>query len=325
MTAFERLDPTRPAPWEETRVSHDGQPDSLDELRDDGTLSRLGLDPTEVVEASLIHEGHGSRLYRIGTARGSLILKRLAESAEGNEVQAYALLQKHSVPTLVTRGSTENAILLEDLESSPLRRLATAVDVESPAVGVAVAEWYRALHAAGRRVMESPEEKPSFLRREVDALTPATVAETGKKLGLAARAVWRLAADSIEALAEAMRALPETLNYNDFHWTNLALSRQHRQPLQAVVYDYHLLGIGLAYSDYRNVTTGLRGEAVTAFADAYGPVDEREALLDAPVSVLFGLSVAVQRPQLPDWSLGLIRGINDGELERDLRRAFEIL
>ena len=306
-------------------MSHGGQTDSLDELHNDGTLTRLGLDPAEVVQASLIHEGHASRVYRIGTAQGSLILKRLTESAQGNEVQAYALLQKHSVPTLVTRGWTENAILLEDLESSPLRRLATAVDVESPAVGVAVAKWYRALHAAGRRVMESPEEKPSFLRREVDALTPLRVLETGKKLGFAARAVWRLAADSIEALVEAMRALPETLNYNDFHWTNLALSRQRRQPLQAVLYDYHLLGIGLSYSDCRNVTTGLRGEAVTAFTDAYGPLDEQEALLDAPVSVLFALSVAVQRPQLPDWSVALIRGINDGELERDLRRALEIL
>ncbi|NIQ81835.1 MAG: hypothetical protein GTN93_27910, partial [Anaerolineae bacterium] len=100
-------------------MSHDGQTDTLDELNDDGSLSRLGLDPGEVVAPSLIHEGHGSRVYRIGTARRSLILKRFTESAQGNEVQAYALLQEHSVPTLVTRGWTENAILLEDLESGP--------------------------------------------------------------------------------------------------------------------------------------------------------------------------------------------------------------
>ncbi len=46
------------------------------------------------------------------------------------------------------------------------------------------------------------------------------------------------------SVKRAMRALPETLTYNDFHWTNLALSRQARPVPRAVVYDYHLLGIG---------------------------------------------------------------------------------
>ena len=306
-------------------MSQDCETDSLGELADNCDLRRLGIDPADVAEASLIHEGPGSRVYRIVTARGSLILKWFTESAQANEVRCYALLQRHSVPTLATRGWTEDAILLEDLESSPSWRPATAVDVESPDVGVAVAEWYRALHAAGRRVLASPEERPAFLQREADALTPAVVLETGRKLGLAAGPIWRLAAASIEALGDAMRALPETLNYNDFHWSNLALSRQQGQPLQAIVYDYHLLGIGPAYSDCRNVTSALSGRAATAFMEAYGPVDEQEALLDAPVSVLFALSVAVQRPQLPAWSAALLRSIENGQLERDLRRALEAL
>lgn len=306
-------------------MSQDRETDSLGELADNCDLSRLGIDPAEVAEASPVHDGHGSRVYRIVTARGSLILKWFAESAQANEVRCYALLQRHGVPTLATHGWAEDAILLEDLESSSGWRPATAGDVESPDVGVAVAEWYRALHAAGRRVLASPEQKPAFLQREADALTPAVVLETGQKLGLAADPVWRLAADSIEALVEAMRALPETLNYNDFHWSNLALSREQGQPLQAIVYDYHLLGIGLAYSDCRNVTSGLGGTAAAAFMEAYGPVDEQEALLDAPVSVLSGLSVAVQRPQLPAWSAALIRRSENGQLEKELRRALEAL
>jgi hypothetical protein len=110
-----------------------------------------------------------------------------------------------------------------------------------------------------------------------------------------------------------------------FHWTNLALSRQQCTLVRAIVYDYHLLGIGLAYSDCRNVVSSLGEQARPAFWEAYGPVDEREAILDAPVSVLFSLSVAVQMPRFPHWANECLRKAKSGELENNLKRALEII
>lgn len=89
------------------------------------------------------------------------------------------------------------------------------------ATSVAVAEWYRALHAAGREMLTSPLGVPDFL---------------------------------------------------------LAFSRELEPSVRAVVYDYHLLGIGLAYSDCRNVAGSLGERVQSAFWEAYGSVDEREAL-----------------------------------------------
>lgn len=117
------------------------------------------------------------------------------------------------------------------------------------------------------------------------------------------------------------RLQPTTLSYNDVHWTNLALSREDTPALRAIVFDDHLLEIGPAYGDYHNVRGALGESARMAFECAYVVIDEREAALDAPTSVLYALHIAVQRPQLPRGALPLVRKITIGELEAELRRA----
>jgi hypothetical protein len=271
------------------------------------------------------HEKHSNRLFRVQCGGRSFVLKSFGDSAQAVEARSYALLERYGVPTLPVHGRTENALLLEDLAVSPTWRLADEADVERPETGVAIARWYRALHAAGRELLAAPTGIPNFLEREADALDPATVIGIGQKLRLADNPVWKLAADHIEALKQAMRSLPETLNYSDFHWTNLALSRRTEPPLRAVVFDYHLLGIGPAYSDCRNVVGSLGEQAESAFWEAYGPVDEREAILDAPVSVLFSLSVAMQRPRLPKWAHACVEKAKNGDLGNSNRLALEIL
>jgi hypothetical protein len=286
-------------------------------------LSRLGLDPATVARVELIHREHGDRLYRVGWGGRSFVLKWFGKPEQAIELRSYELLGSLGVPTLPVHGRAENALLLEDLAACPTWRLAEAADAGRAETGVAVAEWYLAFHAAGRELLDGRKGAPAWLRREADALDRATVLETGRRLGLEARPVWRLAADHIEELRAAMRALPETLNYNDFHWSNLALSRQ--RPPRAIVSDYHLLGIGLAASDCRNVVGSLRGEARASFWESYGPVDESEVVLDAPVATLYALSVAAQRSRRPSWARPLVRQARDGELDRSLRKALEIL
>ena len=286
-------------------------------------LRRLGLNPRRITQIALMNQRHGHRICRLEYGEQSFVLKWLAESRHGDEVRAYALLREHSVPTLPVYGWTENALLLEDLSTSPTWRLAEEGDVECPETGVAVAEWYRMLHAAGHKIVNDAEGPPGFLEREADALSPTNVLVIGRRLGLTFNPVWQLASEHIEALKVAMRSLSETLNYNDFHWTNLALSRRGVPRLVAIVYDYGLLGIGPRFSDCRNVTGSLGERARAAFWEAYGPVDERECILDEPVSVLYSLWHAVQQPRFPTWADGLVKVVRCGELEAKIRRALE--
>lgn len=291
----------------------------------DVDLRSLGLAPGAITRVTVLSEQHGHAVYRVTLGERSLALKWFPDPTLAAEVRAYALLQEHRVPTLPVHGQAANALLLEDLETSPVWRLASKDDVERSAVGIAVARWYRILHAAGRRALADPRGVPEFLHREADALNATTIRDIAERLDLADNPVWQLAADHIEVLKEAMQALSETLTCNDFRWTNLALSRHETPNLQAIRFDFHLLGIGLVAGDCRNVNSALHGRARDAFHEAYSEVDEREVVLDAPVSVLYSLSAAVQRPRLPRWALPLINEVASGELRRKLERALAAL
>ena len=306
---------TRPGrPWLAVRSQTEGTLDLETVLRD------LGLNPREVHGLTVIARSEGVRLYRMRVAEESYVLKRfLGEDAL--EPRAYGLLRELRVPTLPLRDSTPTALLLEDLAASPTWRLAVERDVADRRVGWAVAEWYQFLHIAGRNLVR--RGPPDWLRWEWDDLTPEGILRLGEALEMEDNPVWEYAARHLDALRSQARQMPMTLNYNDFHWTNLALSRQ--PPLRAIVFDYHLLGIGLAWSDCRNVLASLGPAARDGFLDAYGPTRPEERILDEPLSVLHALQVATARPSIPRWALDAVNRARSGALLTALERAVALL
>ncbi len=284
-------------------------------------MAALALDPDRVGRPKLFHHTDSNRLYRLWADGRPLVLKVIGDS-EAIEVRAYDLLTNTGVPTLPVRRRTGRALLLDDLKHDDTWRLATEHDVGRPDVGTAVARWYRAFHNAGSRYLES-HPRPGWLTPEWHALDADLIKETARQLNLEHLPVWELAAFSIDDLKEAMLSFSQTFNYNDFHWTNLALSRSE-EPIVAVVFDFGLLGIGPRYSDVRNVTSSLAGAAVQAFRDTYGPTDEREAILDAPTADLYGLYEAARRERVPSWAYPPIVRAESGELERRIREAVAV-
>jgi hypothetical protein len=286
----------------------------------------MGIDPESVTRIDALSARHGHGIWRIVTAQRAAILKWMPAAAARVEIPGYRLLQALQVPTLPLYGHTDQALLMEDLTRSPIRRLAVEADAARPAVGRAVARWYRTFHRAGEEML-AQGDPPAFLTRESDALTPESIRATARALDLADHPVWDLAVDHLARLKAAVEQLGVTLNYNDFHWTNLALSREtgvRTGDPEAVVFDYHLLGIGMRTSDCRNAAGSLAGGAVPAFWEVYGPVDPREEALDRPLATLYGLHVAARRPHFPSWAASSRDRAVDGRLARDLREAIAL-
>jgi hypothetical protein len=279
----------------------------------------MGLDPAAVERIDVLSERHGHALWRVVKTERSYILKWLPEQDARVEIEGYRLLHELGVPTLPLYGNTAQALLLEDLARSERWRLAVEADAARAGVGRAVARWYRILHDAGEALLAAGDG-PGFLTRESDVLNPEAILAIGPAVGLANHRVWNLAADHVELLKAAVEKLSVTLNYNDFYWTNLALSRETCEP-EAIVFDYHLLGVGMRYSDCRNVTGSLSGGAVGAFWDSYGPVDPRERILDRPLATLYGLAMGTRRSEFPRWAESSRERVIDGGLERDLIEA----
>ncbi len=271
----------------------------------------------------LIVDKTDTALWRLVDDERSAVLKQFKNTDTHIEILAYKLLRQLGVPTLRVYDNGANWILIEDLLISPTWRLATEEEMSREQTGIAVAEWYRLLHAAGRKLFTPAMEVPPFLQREYDTLTPESIAETALRLGMADLPVWKIAVDYIADLKNAFQSYPETLNYNDFHWTNLALSRD--APLRAVVFDYHLLGIGPACCDIRNVCGSLGPPAKDAFIARYGKTDDSIAILDRPLSILYSLQVASMLPKLPGWAEGLLFQVKNNELEPQILAALSTL
>jgi hypothetical protein len=308
-----------PEPFQPPASPSETTPDDLDVL-----LSSLGLAP-DLTRRSVLQRGHASILYRLVCGKRTFVLKRQLGPAPHREPQAYQLLSSLGVPLLPLYGWAQDAVLLEDLASSRSWRLANQVDLGQVAVGAALADWYRQLHTAGDALLEKGPPPAWLMPPEPDLLTPENILAIRRRLESSANPVWELAADNLPDLQAAVHRQPLTLNYNDFHWTNLALSRQSSRGLQAVVFDYHLLGSGMRFSDLRNAGGELGEAARGAFHDHYGPADPVEAVLDAPLSLLYGLQAALERPSLPPWAEPLVAMVASGELEASLRRALALL
>jgi hypothetical protein len=275
-------------------------------------LEELDLEPSRVAAIETLSERHGYRVWRMAVDGEQRILKWLPADAATREIGGYELLHRCGVPTLPVYGQSDCALMLEDLASSSTWRLADARDVDSPNVAAAIADWYCALHMEGEKLLAS--DCPGFLRRETDELTPDAISRAARSLRLADAPVRHLAVKHI--------ALSCTFNYADFHWTNLALSRA--DPVAAVVFDYDKLGIGMRYSDCRNVMSSLGPAAREAFGQRYGKCDEREMVIDRPLACLYALVVASRLPSFPKWAEeSRCRALN-GELERELECAVAV-
>lgn len=285
-----------------------------------GVLAMLGLDPMEVRDLTLLSRRHGSRLYRLRFNRQSYMLKWQVEG-DTIEPRAYALFKELRVPTLTVHAQTEHAVLLEDLNESPLWDLAEERDTAYAKTGRVLADWYEHLHLAGRDL--TADDPPDWLHWQWEALTPDVVRQLGQTLELPHNPLWEIAARHLPALKEAAEELPITLNHNNFHWSNVALSRQGSP--RAVVFDYRLLGIGLAWSDCRNVCSGLGLPARAAFEEAYGHNNPRERLIDAALSPLADLHIALARSQFPPWARALVDEVESGRIRRAVERAVSAL
>jgi hypothetical protein len=248
-------------------------------------------------------------LYRLAGRDHSYIIKAFHSPSHCIEPKVYELLNRYGVPTLPVYEISDRAIVMEDIQSSPAWRLADPCDMEQPATGEALAEWYLTLHRAGQKAFKDPDWARYEVSPWVMAITPGSLARAGAVFKLENMPAWQAAKERAPAWIEKYLALSQTFNYNDFAVENLALARGTEHPLQAIVFDYDCFATGVAYSDWRNVMASLQGAARIAFQTGYGQISVEEQSIDEPLAVLYGLGVASQREKIPSWASPLVESV----------------
>jgi hypothetical protein len=283
----------------------------MNSLQDE--LKLLGLDG-ELKQ--VLSDKDGIRVLRVETELGLGILKIFDNPEHRREIANYELLERLDIPHLRVLRQSSTAMLLEDVQDSSEWRLGQAEDLSDEQVARCLAEWYQQLHQKGAAYVK---EHGQDMYEETTLLNHENMVWLRGISKTEDHAFWRLWQEKEAQFLSVLAELPRTLTYNDFFWTNMVVSKDH---LQAMMFDYNLLGKGFVYSDISNVLSSLSKDAGEAFLQAYGAYDLREKQLNEITSPLIGLCLAFRREKFPSWGREPLEQLRSGELTEALLRFF---
>ena len=260
-------------------------------------LNKLGIAHNSF---SILQDKDGVTVARIASYEKSYVVKCFQKDEHKRELENYLLLESLGVPTIRVIASTDSALLLEDIDCSPIYRLSIDEDMSDPEVARRIAVWYKLLHSKGYGYVCQHGES---MYDEADFFTLENIACIKGKTGTQDAPAWVLLEQNYTAINDLLRKTRRTITYNDFYYTNMVVAKDKSS---ALMFDYNLLGKGYAYTDVRNVLSSLSEKAGKAFLDEYGMFDPVEKALDDVVSVVVTLHLACQRDVFPWWAQALL-------------------
>lgn len=244
----------------------------------------------------LIRSKDGVTVARIQIENKSYIIKHFEREEFKREIENYKILSSLQIPTIKVIATTDSAILMEDIDASPVYRLGVEQDLSDVEIAKCIARWYRQLHQKGYSYVE---QHGADLYDESEYFTLENIEFIKKKTHSEEAIGWKYLRENFESIKQALHKTKRTLTYNDFYYTNLIVAKDRSS---AFMFDYNLLGKGYAYADLRNVTSSLSTEAADAFLTEYGGFDLEEKALDEVVSTVVTLYLACQREEFPGWA-----------------------
>lgn len=281
-------------------------------------LAKLGLSENNYINLQEIRNKDGIYLFRVTYKNKHYVVKYFLKEEYIREIKNYLILNELNILTIKVFGHTDRSLLFEDLEESKNYRLGVGSDLSDIEVAKALASWYIDLHNKGKKYII---EKSDNFYREMNIITKENIEFVKDRSNTRDYKVWDIILDNYDLIFDKVEELEEILTYNDFYWTNLAVSKGRKK---AIMFDYNLLGIGFRYSDIRNVCSSLSEEAGKAFIKEYGEINETEKVIDDGLSILVTLIFAYKRPEFPEWAHDYLNSIHNGELEKAFKKILNL-
>ncbi len=254
----------------------------------------------------------GVHLYRIRNCDKQYVLKYFETIEFRREIKNYLILQDLDVLTIPLIEYTDEAIIMEDISISDNMRLAAKEDMNDPKICQSLGKWYRNLHKKGKEYINLNGDS---MYMETDCVTYENIQMIKQKTNTMNSLVWKVIEEKLDYLKELIDKTEKTLTYNDFYYTNMAVSKE----FGAFMFDYNLLGKGYVASDIKNVTVQLGEEAKKSFLKSYGKYDEKEILIHEIAGNLVALCFACQREIFPKWGYEELELINNGSMMKNIK------
>ena len=280
-------------------------------------IGLLGIKKEKCSNISLISKKHGNMVYNLKYENKNYVLKSYSND-NNREVKFYDLLKTLNIPTLKLTASCESAILLESIDYSLDKRIAKEKDLEDENIIIPLAHWYRDFHDKGKEYIKHNGVE-SFFLDETSYITKESLEVLTHMYKLIDAPGWKLVVNRFQDILSYCKKIDQTFNYNDFSHLNMVISND-----SVFMYDFHLMGYGMAYSDIRNVLTVLDDSSKKIFLEHYGNYNEDEKILDDPISILVALCISLNFEKRPSWTRGLIQSVFSGEFLFKFKNALNI-
>ncbi len=98
---------------------------------------------------SVLQDKDGVTVARITSGERSYVVKCFQKDEHKREMENYRLLASFGIPTIRVIASSDSALLMEDVDRSPIYRLGIQEDMSDPEVARRIAVWYKQLHSKG--------------------------------------------------------------------------------------------------------------------------------------------------------------------------------
>ena len=264
-----------------------------------------GVSPKSITDFRIINAKSGVHVYKCVYDGTPAVVKYFENEGDRREILNYKILARHNIPTIIPLVLGTASLLMEDISVSEHWRLGIAEDLQDIDVAKSLARWYFTFHENGTAVPEL-----DTLYFEYDSINEKNLNKLIQKFPEAAE-LFQFVLIRLEKFRKLIYQPSFTLTYNDFYWTNLAV-RKDKQA--AMMFDYNLLGRGYRFSDLRNVSWSMPGDARMAFTDEYNRLyfdkhghsrteAEQAERISNVAAPLFALIVAfLERESFPSWA-----------------------
>jgi len=229
----------------------------------------------------------------VGTVRidgKGVVVKYFENKEQAVEIANYKLLQKIKVPTPIIYHTSNDLIVMENINYNDNYHLANDMDLQNEDVIKCLANWYKSLHALGKSI-----DKTNFYS-ELDFIKKENLQKL--KAILPDCESLELIIDNYENVSNKLQNLSLTITYNDFAVENMIVGKDI-----AMMYDHNKMGKGLSYFDIQNVCCMLNESMRDVFIKQYGKIPAIEKVVYDVLNPFITLIIASQRPIFPNWAL----------------------
>ncbi|QVK19320.1 hypothetical protein KHQ81_06420 [Mycoplasmatota bacterium] len=285
-------------------------------------LSKYDFDLSKINSLTEIRVKNGIYLFRFSYWDDNYVIKYFEKEEFRREIYYYKLLNELNVPTIKLYYYNESSIILEDINVSIQHRLGTKEDLSNPKVALGLIKWYKIFHKQSSLYLDKHPELLNQLYNEYDLITKEVIQDIVHKSNSNGYAYWSEFIKEFDKIKAIIRKYSTCFTYNDFYYTNFIVSKDEEE---VIMYDYNFLGKGFKYSDIRNVSVSLEGDAKEIFLKHYTEYNPIEKDIDEVFSPLFSLYVAYKGENFPSWAKEELEKLHNRQMEKNIIQLLQSL